>query len=91
MPEPIEVPVTEIPEGPPLNFRWRRALYRITRSEGPERIAPEWWRLGEEEVFAERDYYRVEDAEGRRFGSIARVSMKRKKPSPRWFMHGIFA
>ena len=26
------------------NFRWRRALYRVARAEGPERIAPEWWR-----------------------------------------------
>ncbi|MDP3895628.1 MAG: DNA polymerase Y family protein, partial [Mesorhizobium sp.] len=42
-PEPVEV-TSEVPEGPPLNFRWRRALYRVARSEGPERIAPEWWR-----------------------------------------------
>ena len=43
-PEPVEV-TAEVPEGPPLTFRWRRALYRVARSEGPERIAPEWWRL----------------------------------------------
>ena len=32
-----------MPEGPPLNFRWRRAHYRIARTEGPERIGSEWW------------------------------------------------
>jgi protein ImuB len=90
MPEPIEVPVTEIPEGPPLNFRWRRALYRITRSEGPERIAPEWWRQGEEDS-SPRDYYRVEDAEGRRYWLYRQGLYEAEKPSPRWFMHGIFA
>jgi protein ImuB len=42
-PEPIEVPATEIPEGPPMNFRWRRSMHKVARAEGPERIAPEWW------------------------------------------------
>ncbi|RVD56672.1 DNA polymerase Y family protein [Mesorhizobium sp. M2D.F.Ca.ET.185.01.1.1] len=93
-PEPIEVPATEIPEGPPMNFRWRRALYRVARAEGPERIAAEWWRQlpGEEEA-PTRDYYRIEDSEGRRYwlyrqglyGSAAQAA------PPRWYMHGVFA
>ena len=45
-PEPIEVPVTEVPEGPPLHFRWRRAMHRVARAEGPERIGAEWWLNG---------------------------------------------
>lgn len=44
-PEPLDVPATEVPEGPPLRFFWRRTLYQVARSEGPERIAPEWWRM----------------------------------------------
>ena len=44
-PEPLDVPATEVPEGAPLRFRWRRTLYKVARSEGPERIAPEWWRM----------------------------------------------
>jgi len=52
-PEPIDVPVTEVPEGPPLNFRWRRAMHRVARAEGPERIAPEWWLHGKPEVKAD--------------------------------------
>ncbi|MDX8467781.1 DNA polymerase Y family protein [Mesorhizobium sp. VK23B] len=92
-PEPIEVPATEIPEGPPMNFRWRRALYRVARAEGPERIAAEWWwQLPGEDEAPTRDYYRIEDSEGRRYwlyrqglyGSASQVA-------PRWFMHGVFA
>lgn len=63
--------VAPVPDGPPVLFRWRRVLHRIARAEGPERIAPEWWRTSlawmtpwEETT---RDYYRVEDESGRRF------------------------
>jgi protein ImuB len=42
-PEPITV-MAEVPEGPPRSFTWRRVVRRIARAEGPERIAPEWWR-----------------------------------------------
>ncbi len=42
-PEPITV-MAEVPEGPPLSFTWRRVTHRVARAEGPERIAPEWWR-----------------------------------------------
>jgi len=93
-PEPIEVPATEIPEGPPMNFRWRRALYRVARAEGPERIAAEWWRRlpGEEEA-PTRDYYRIEDSEGRRYWLYRQglYSTASQAAPPRWFMHGVFA
>ena len=52
-----------VPDGPPLHFRWRRALYEVARAEGPERIAAEWWR----EDGLTRDYFRVEDTAGHRF------------------------
>jgi protein ImuB len=42
-PEPIDT-IAEIPDGPPLRFRWRRVLYEVERAEGPERIALPWWR-----------------------------------------------
>src|SRR5690606_7525943 len=62
-PEPIGAVAAEVPEGAPASFRWRRVFHRVAASEGPERLAPEWWR-GDEET---RDYFRVEDEEGRRF------------------------
>jgi len=43
-PEPIDT-LAELPDGPPVRFRWRRVLYEVARAEGPERIAAEWWRL----------------------------------------------
>lgn len=91
-PEPIEVPATELPEGPPMNFRWRRALYRVTRAEGPERIAPEWWRQqqGQEDA-PTRDYFRIEDSDGRRYWLYRQGLYGAGQPSPRWFMHGVFA
>ena len=36
--------MAEVPEGAPLRFTWRRLTVRVVRAEGPERIAPEWWR-----------------------------------------------
>jgi len=42
-PEPLTV-LAEIPEGPPARFTWRHVTRRVVKTEGPERIAPEWWR-----------------------------------------------
>src|SRR3546814_2630554 len=58
--------MAEAPDGPPRRFRWRRSMHDIARFEGPERIAPEWWRPGHDER-PTRDYYRLEDVRGRRF------------------------
>ncbi|WP_244630902.1 DNA polymerase Y family protein [Aureimonas sp. ME7] len=84
-PEPVEA-TAEVPDGPIRQFRWRRAFYRVGRIEGPERIAPEWW-LGDETP--ERDYFRVEDEDGRRYW-LFRQSAGPEKPSG-WFLHGLFA
>ncbi len=55
--------------------------------EGPERIAPEWWREASGEA---RDYYRVEDAEGRRFWLFRVGEYGVEGAPPRWFLHGAF-
>ncbi len=83
--EPVET-IAEIPEGPPLRFRWRRALYEVTRAEGPERIAAEWWR----EDGRTRDYYRVEDRRGHRFWLYREGLYERETAAPRWFLQGLF-
>ncbi len=62
-PEPIEA-VAEVPDGPPLRFRWRRALHEVIAAEGPERIEGAWW---SEHGGPARDYFRVEDKSGLRF------------------------
>ena len=86
--EPVEV-VAEVPEGPPRIFRWRRVTYRIARAEGPERIAPEWWRR-DKGGGRTRDYYRVEDMQGRRFWLYRDGLYARDEEEPRWYLHGVF-
>ncbi len=84
-PQPVET-LAEVPDGSPLRFRWRRVLHQVVRAEGPERIAGEWWRAPDQKT---RDYYRVEDSEGRRFW-LFRQGLYGEAPEPRWFIHGLF-
>lgn len=88
-PHPIDVPAAPFPDGPPRRFRWRRVLHDVIAAEGPERIAPEWWRSGEETLT--RDYFRVEDRDGRRFWIYRRGLYERETNEPRWYLHGLFA
>lgn len=90
-PEPVEV-LAEVPDGPPHRFRWRRCQHRIALAEGPERIAPEWWRSrsGRLDAGNTRDYWRVEDEAGRRFW-LFRAGFYGAGTPPRWYMHGLFA
>ncbi len=87
-PEPVEV-MAEIPDGPPARFRWRKVHYQISRAEGPERLAPEWWR-GDSDMET-RDYFRVEDNTGHRYWLYRQGLYGVSDRLPRWFMHGIFA
>ena len=88
-PQAIEA-LAEVPDGPPLRFRWRRVLHDVARAEGPERIAPEWWRGGPRPPGV-RDYYRVENGEGRRFWVFREGLHGEGEARPRWFLHGLFA
>ncbi|MCR9257420.1 MAG: DNA polymerase Y family protein [Alphaproteobacteria bacterium] len=84
-PEPVEV-VAMVPDSPPVMLFWRGTTHRITAAEGPERIASEWWI----EKAPPRDYYRVQDAEGRRLW-IYRDRPYGGESEPRWYIHGVFA
>ncbi len=88
-PEPIDVPATVVPEGPPTRFRWRRVLHEVALSEGPERIAMEWWRYQTPQPT--RDYFRLEDTNGRRFWVYREGLYGREPCAPRWFLQGLFA
>jgi len=89
-PEPIEA-IAPVPDDPPRQFRWRGRLCKVRAAEGPERIAEEWWRRPIEAVGPARvrDYYRVEDADGRRFW-LFRAGLYEPGTPPRWFVHGLF-
>ena len=92
-PEPIDV-MAEVPDGPPLLFIWRRVRRRVMRAAGPERIEAEWWAGagGRDETM--RDYYRVEDAEGRRYwlyrAGLYGDTDAGTGDSPRWYVHGLY-
>ncbi len=88
-PEPVET-VAELPDSAPVRFVWRRVSRKVARAEGPERLASEWWNAPSERT---RDYYRVEDEDGRRYwlyreGLYGRESETR---DPSWWLHGVFA
>ena len=79
-----------VPEGPPVRLEWRRRRIEVARHAGPERIAPEWWHARPGTRL--RDYYRIEDAEGRRYWLFREgVAGDGRGDAPEWFMHGLFA
>ena len=85
-PQLLDNTVFDTPDGPPQRFRWRRVLHEVLDSEGPERIALEWWR-DDEGPARTRDYFRVACKDGGRFW-LYREGMTWP---PRWFLHGLFA
>ena len=85
-PEPIDA-LAEVPDGPPLRFRWRRMLHDVAAIEGPERITAPWWRR---ENAPTRDYFRAEDSSGRRFWLYREGLWGRETARAKWFLHGVF-
>lgn len=86
--------IAEVPDGPPQRFRWKGKLHDVRLAEGPERIASEWWwrKAGflPGKGGLTRDYYRVEDKEGRRYW-LFRHGLFTEDGSPQWYIHGLFA
>jgi protein ImuB len=87
-PEKIAV-LYATPDGDPHRFSWRGRVHEIARVEGPERIAPEWWR--EKSSTRLRDYYRIEDSEGRRYWIYrAGLAGDGRGGLPDWFLQGLY-
>jgi protein ImuB len=93
-PEPIAA-FWLLPDDPPFRFTWRRRTHRVSRADGPERIAEEWWRPAGSgagscaSADAVRDYYRVEDEDGGRFW-LFRAGLPDGNRPLRWYVHGVF-
>jgi len=84
-PEMIEV-TAPVPDYPPMLFRYKGKLHKVVKADGPERIEQEWWlQQGQH-----RDYYSVEDEEGRRYW-LFRSGHYDAEASYQWFIHGFFA
>ena len=94
-PLPVEV-VVLTPGGLPVQFLWHRRRLKVAVAEGPERITAEWWKnddnLKKNQPFVDRtrDYYRVEDEEGKRYWLYCE---KINQPDSllKWHIHGFFA
>ncbi|WP_428484968.1 Y-family DNA polymerase [Rhodopila sp.] len=88
-PQPVDA-MALLPDHPPIAFTWRRMRHRVRRADGPERIAGEWWKR-DGEMRSVRDYFRVEDEDGRRFWLFRRGDGSNADTGDmRWFLHGFF-
>jgi protein ImuB len=85
VPESIEV-MALIPDHPPKFFIYKSRKHDVVKADGPERIEREWW-MDEGE---HRDYYQVEDEQGRRYW-LYRSGHYYGEGKYKWFIHGFFA
>ena len=89
-PEPLVNVIALLPDQPPRRFTWRGQLHAVVAGDGPERIHGEWWRR-DGEVWAVRDYFRVEDDAGARFWLFRRGDgVDPKTGDLSWYLHGLF-
>ncbi len=90
-PEPVDFVLSPHPDGPPRRFRWRGDTYVVAAADGPERLYGEWWRAPDERA-AIRDYFEVEDMDGRRFWLFRSGDPDQPGSGDLgWHMHGLFA
>ncbi|RYD43892.1 MAG: DNA polymerase Y family protein [Sphingomonadales bacterium] len=89
-PEALRGVVALLPDHPPRRFAWRGRDYRVVAGDGPERIHGEWWRSSRE-MWAVRDYFRVEAESGERFWLFRRGdAVEDMTGDLSWYMHGVF-
>jgi len=90
-PEPLFQVIALLPDQPPRRFEWRGRPYKVVAGDGPERIHGEWWRR-DGEIWAVRDYYRVEEEQGGRYWVFRQGDgMESDTGDLSWWMHGVFA
>jgi protein ImuB len=101
-PELVEV-MSMTPDGPPQWIKWRSEEFVVMSSDGPERIAEEWWRGGlaagdgglatrcETAPLCDavaRDYFRIQITSGRWLWVYRERDQRARS---RWFVHGEWA
>lgn len=83
-PEPIRT-IAMLPDKPPSFIHWRDTHLTVRAGFGPERIAPEWWHDPvERSHFSERDYFTIQDNNGRWLWVF------RDQRTHEWFLHGVW-
>jgi len=89
-PEALSGVVALLPDHPPRRFAWRGRSYHVVAGDGPERIHGEWWRTTRE-MWAVRDYFRVEATSGSASGCSGRGDAQDERTGDlSWYMHGVF-
>lgn len=89
-PERLDHVLAELPDHAPRRFTWRGVPHRVVRADGPERVHGEWWRR-RAETHHIRDYFRVEDEEGRRYWLFRKGDGDRAVTGDlSWYLHGVF-
>jgi protein ImuB len=89
-PELLSNVVALLPDHPPRRFMWRGTRYDVVAGDGPERIHGEWWRNARE-MWAVRDYFRVETDAGQRFWVFRRGDgVQASTGDLSWYLHGLF-
>lgn len=86
VPEPAQV-LSLVPEGPPSWIRWRGGECAVRSSSGPERLALPWWEARRgvpPSPDVVRDYYQVQDDQGRL------LWLFRDRATHGWFVHGLW-
>ncbi|MEO1092214.1 MAG: DNA polymerase Y family protein [Pseudomonadota bacterium] len=78
--------IAAVPDGAPVRLRLGQISLPVSVAEGPERIAAEWWREPDAE---ERDYFRVQLQDGRRWW-VRREGRYGTAHPPRWTLDGVF-
>ncbi|MCP3731531.1 DNA polymerase Y family protein [Sphingomonas sp. MG17] len=89
-PEMLTHVVALLPDHAPRRFIWRGKPYQVVAGDGPERIHGEWWRR-DSELWAVRDYFRVEVEGGERFWLFRRGDgVEPETGDLSWYVHGLF-
>ncbi|WP_317130918.1 Y-family DNA polymerase [Pedobacter frigoris] len=86
LPKPVSIHVSSIlPDNPPMFFIYKGVRHVVKKADDAERIERPWW----EDKGQHRDYYVVEDEEGRRYW-IFRSGHYHDERSG-WYLHGFFS
>lgn len=87
-PEPLSNVVALLPDHPPRRFVWRGRSHNVLAGDGPERIHGEWW-ARDGELWAVRDYFRVEVEGGGQYWLFRRGDgVDASTGDLSWWLHG---
>lgn len=86
LPKPVKIEVSSIlPDNPPMLFIYKGVRHVVKKADDAERIERAWW----EDEGQHRDYYVVEDEQGRRYWIFRSGHYDDDRSG--WYLHGFFA